>query len=109
MQSFMTLHVDDAVGTGARRWGVARRAASPGVVSPGGGLPGFGTQMRWLPEYGVGLIAFGNLTYTSWPRTFDAALDALARTGGLQPRGIEPSPALTSARNDVASLIAKWD
>jgi hypothetical protein len=25
-------------------------------------LPGFGTQMRWLPEYGVGLIAFGNLT-----------------------------------------------
>jgi CubicO group peptidase (beta-lactamase class C family) len=79
------------------------------VVAHGGGLPGFGTQMRWLPEYGVGLVAFGNLTYTSWPRTFDAALDALARTGGLQPRSIEPSPALIAARDDVARLVVRWD
>jgi len=78
-------------------------------VAHGGGLPGFGTQMRWLPEYGVGLIAFGNLTYTSWPRTFDTALDALVRTGGLQPRALEPSPALTSARDEVAGLIVRWD
>jgi CubicO group peptidase (beta-lactamase class C family) len=81
----------------------------PTIVSHGGGLPGFGTQMRWLPEYGVGLIAFGNLTYTSWPRTFDAALEALARTGGLQPRVVEPSPALAAARDAVAGLIVKWD
>jgi CubicO group peptidase (beta-lactamase class C family) len=81
----------------------------PTVVSHGGGLPGFGTQMRWLPEYGVGLIAFGNLTYTSWPRTFDAALDALARTGALQPRLVQPSPALLAARDAVAALIVKWD
>lgn len=81
----------------------------PTIVAHGGGLPGFGTQMRWLPEYGVGLIAFGNLTYTSWPRTFDTALEALSRTGGLQPRAIEPSPALTAARNSVAGLIVKWD
>ena len=66
----------------------------PTVVAHGGGLPGLRHAERWLPEYGVGLIAFGNKTYTSWPRTFDAALDALARTGGLQPRTIEPSPAL---------------
>jgi hypothetical protein len=79
------------------------------VVAHGGGLPGFGTQMRWLPEYGVGLIAFGNLTYTSWPRTFDAALDALTRTGGLQPRIVQPSPALVSARDAVAGLVMKWD
>jgi CubicO group peptidase (beta-lactamase class C family) len=81
----------------------------PTIVAHGGGLPGFGTQMRWLPEYGVGLIAFGNLTYTSWPRTFDTALEALARTGGLQPRTIEPSPALLSARDEVVKLIVKWD
>lgn len=81
----------------------------PTIVAHGGGLPGFGTQMRWLPEYGIGIIAFGNLTYTSWPRTFDAALEVLARTGGLQPRVIEPSPALTAARDAVASLVVKWD
>jgi CubicO group peptidase (beta-lactamase class C family) len=88
---------------------ISQTCQFPTVVAHGGGLPGFGTQMRWLPEYGVGLIAFGNLTYTSWPRTFDAALDALGRTGGLLPRVIEPSPALTAARDAVAGLIVKWD
>jgi len=88
---------------------VSQTCQFPTVVAHGGGLPGFGTQMRWLPEYGVGLIAFGNLTYTSWPRTFDTALDALVRTGGLQPRALEPSPALTSARDEVAGLIVRWD
>src|SRR2546423_4494761 len=29
------------------------------VVSHGGGLPGYGSLMRWLPEYGVGMIAMG--------------------------------------------------
>jgi CubicO group peptidase (beta-lactamase class C family) len=88
---------------------ISQTCQFPTVVAHGGGLPGFGTQMRWLPEYGVGLIAFGNLTYTSWPRTFDAALDALTRTGGLQPRTIEPSPALVAARDAVAGLVVKWD
>ena len=81
----------------------------PTLVAHGGGLPGFGTYERWLPEYGVGLIAFGNRTYTGWGGTFDQAFDVLARTGGLQPRTIEPSPALTAARNAVANLIVKWD
>jgi CubicO group peptidase (beta-lactamase class C family) len=88
---------------------ISQSCAFPTIVAHGGGLPGFGTQMRWLPEYGVGLIAFGNLTYTSWPRTFDAALDALARSGGLRPRSIEPSPALAAARDEVARLVVKWD
>ena len=88
---------------------ISQNCQFPTIVAHGGGLPGFGTQMRWLPEYGVGLIAFGNKTYTSWPPTFDAALAALARTGGLQPRAIEPSPALVSARDEVAKLIVKWD
>jgi hypothetical protein len=88
---------------------VSQNCQFPTIVAHGGGLPGFGTQMRWLPEYGVGLIAFGNLTYTSWPRTFDTALEALARTGALQPRVVQPSAALSSARDAVASLVVKWD
>lgn len=88
---------------------ISQNCQFPTIVAHGGGLPGFGTLMRWLPEYGVGFIAFGNLTYTGWGRTFDAATEALARTGGLQPRTIEPSPALTAARNAVAGLVVKWD
>jgi CubicO group peptidase (beta-lactamase class C family) len=88
---------------------ISQNCQFPTIVAHGGGLPGFGTQMRWLPEYGVGLIAFGNKTYTNWPSTFDLALDALSRTGGLQPRQVEASPALVAARDEVAKLVVKWD
>ena len=79
------------------------------VVAHSGGLPGFGSQMRWLPEYGVGLVAMGSLTYTSWGPRFDAALEALSKTGALVPRPPVPSPALTEMRADVTRLIQQWD
>ncbi len=91
---------------GLRVW---QNCQFPTIVAHGGGLPGFGTYERWLPEYGVGIIAFGNRTYTGWSGTFDAAFDLLARSGGLQPRGIEPSPSLVAARDAAASLVVKWD
>ncbi|MCI2974479.1 MAG: beta-lactamase family protein [Ferrimicrobium sp.] len=34
------------------------------IVGHSGGLPGFGSRMEWLPDYGVGLIALANRTYT---------------------------------------------
>ena len=39
------------------------------VVGHGGGLPGYGSLMRWLPEYGVGLIGMGNQTYQGFNRS----------------------------------------
>lgn len=38
-------------------------------VGHGGALPGFGSDYRFFPEYGVGIMAFCNLTYTeAYPR-----------------------------------------
>jgi CubicO group peptidase (beta-lactamase class C family) len=91
---------------GLRVW---QNCQFPTLVAHGGGLPGFGSYERWLPEYGVGLIAFGNKTYTGFAGTFDAAFDVLSKTGGLQPRSPQPSPALVSARDAVSSLVVKWD
>ena len=79
------------------------------IVAHGGGLPGFGSVMTWLPDYGVGFIAFGNLTYTSWGRVAGPVFDVLVKTGGLEPRRPRPSPALTEARDGVSKLIARWD
>ena len=78
-------------------------------VSHGGGLPGFGSLMQWLPEHGVGLIAVGNLTYTGWSRTFASAFERLQKTGGLEPRLPHPSPALVEARDAVSRLVMRWD
>lgn len=75
------------------------------IVAHSGGLPGFGSQMRWLPEYGVGIIALGNLTYTGWGPPLDAAFEVLARSGGLVPRTVRPSPVLTAMRDQVTRLV----
>lgn len=79
------------------------------VVAHSGGLPGFGSQMRWLPEHGVGLVAFGNRTYTPWGDAFGPALAALKDSGGLQPRAVHPSAALLQARAEVTRLVDAWD
>jgi CubicO group peptidase (beta-lactamase class C family) len=79
------------------------------VIAHGGGLPGYGSLMRWLPDYGVGIIAFGSLTYTGWGNVVGAAFDRLERTGGLVPRQVVPSGALVAARDDVSQLVVRWD
>ena len=88
---------------------VSENCQFPTIVAHGGGLPGFGSYERWLPEYGVGMIAFGNRTYAGFSATFDAAFDLVAKTGALQPRTIAPSPALVAARDAVSSLVVRWD
>ena len=89
--------------------GISQTCAFRHVVAHSGGLPGFGSMMRWLPDYGVGIVAFGNLTYTSWGRVVGAAFDRLAKTGGLEPRMPKPSPALVGAREAVSHLVMQWD
>jgi CubicO group peptidase (beta-lactamase class C family) len=89
--------------------GITQTCAFGHVVAHSGGLPGFGSQMRWLPEYGVGIIALGNLTYTGWGGVITRAFDALERTGALQPRIPQPAPALVTARKGVARLILNWN
>jgi CubicO group peptidase (beta-lactamase class C family) len=79
------------------------------IVSHSGGLPGFGTHVRWLPDHGVGVMAFGNLTYVRSWNAVARAIDALAATGGLQQRVPQPAPELAAARDTALSLYERWD
>jgi CubicO group peptidase (beta-lactamase class C family) len=88
---------------------VSQSCAFEHIVAHGGGLPGFGSIMQWLPDYNVGIIEFGNLTYTGWTRVTTAAFEALAKSGALQMRMPQPSPALISARDKVSRLVDRWD
>ncbi|CAA9302974.1 MAG: Beta-lactamase class C-like and penicillin binding proteins (PBPs) superfamily [uncultured Gemmatimonadetes bacterium] len=78
------------------------------LVSHSGGLPGFGSLMRWLPEHGVGIVAMGNLTYTGWGGATDQALAMLARTGRLEPRVPQPAPVLLRRQEQVTRLVTRW-
>jgi CubicO group peptidase (beta-lactamase class C family) len=79
------------------------------IVSHSGGLPGFGTHVRWLPDHGVGVMAFGNLTYVRSWNAVARAIDALAATGGLRPRVPQPAAALAAARDLAFGLYESWD
>jgi CubicO group peptidase (beta-lactamase class C family) len=88
---------------------IAQNCSFKTIVSHGGGLPGFGTVMTWLPDYGIGIVAFGNLTYTGWSGVATKAFDVLVKKGDLRPRQPTPSPALIDARAKVSRLVAAWD
>ncbi|HUO52994.1 MAG TPA: serine hydrolase domain-containing protein, partial [Gemmatimonadaceae bacterium] len=78
------------------------------VVAHAGGLPGFGTVMVWLPDYGVGIFAFGNRTYSDFFAAADSAFALMASTGALVPREATPAPALAKARDQVTRLVMTW-
>jgi len=79
------------------------------IVGHGGGLPGFGSYMAWLPDYGVGIFAMANLTYIGPAEPISLAWDALLKTGGLQKRQLPPPPVLTQMRNHIWNLWKSWD
>ena len=105
--------VDSPLGFSASTYGyglgVAQDCRFSHIVGHGGGLPGYGSLMRWWPDYGVGMIAMGNLTYAGFGGLFSDATAALYRTGAMKPRVVQPSSALLAAQKDVSQLIVKWD
>ncbi len=79
------------------------------IVAHGGGLPGFGSYMAWLPDYGVGMFAMATLTYSGPSAPMSRAWDALVATGGLQKRVLPPTALQTGMRDHIWSLWQRWD
>ena len=79
------------------------------IVAHGGGLPGFGSYMAWLPDYGVGIFAMATLTYSGPSEPTNQAWDLMLRTGGLKRREVPASPLLTEMRGHLLNLWKHWD
>ena len=79
------------------------------IASHSGGLPGFGSHMAWLPEYGVGMFAMANLTYVGPSEPVSNAWDVLLKTGGLRKRELPAAPVLTEMRDRITKLWRSWD
>jgi hypothetical protein len=77
-------------------------------VSHGGALPGFGSNYVFLPEYGIGIMAFCNLTYTS-PYPLTKITKLLFETIEIQPRELPTSDILVERQAQVLQLIQHWD
>jgi hypothetical protein len=77
-------------------------------ISHGGALPGFGSNYVFFPEYGVGIMAFCNLTYTS-PYPFKDFGKLLFDSLDLQPRQLPVSDILAERQKQIVELIQSWD
>ena len=78
-------------------------------VGHGGGLPGFGSHMRWAPDYDLGIVALANVTYARVHAACSVALRQLIETDELPRRVTMPSRALDTARDGIVQLLAEWD
>ncbi len=78
-------------------------------VGHGGGLPGFGSHMRWAPAYGVGVVSVANLTYAGVSIACSKALETLIESTHVKAYTLPIAPTLAAAHADLLRLLAKWD
>ncbi len=78
------------------------------IVAHGGGLPGYGSNMTWLPEHGVGVLVLANVTYAGAGGVARMIVEKLAATGALQPRHLPASAPLLATREVIARLVNQW-
>ncbi len=78
-------------------------------VGHSGGLPGFGSNWQFLPDYGIGVILFANVTYAPASVINTAVIDTLVQLAGLKPRLTGISPILATRQQELAKVILNWE
>jgi CubicO group peptidase (beta-lactamase class C family) len=78
-------------------------------IEHSGGLPGYTSDMQFLPEHGVGVVALANASIRTPLSVVETVVRMLLATGGLTRRTVTPTPALVAARETVDRLVARWD
>ncbi|MBI5069075.1 MAG: beta-lactamase family protein [Deltaproteobacteria bacterium] len=90
-------------------WAASQSCTFGQVVTHTGGLPGYGSHVRLLPNARVGAFAMTNLTYQGANGVVVALLEGLARQALLDPPRLPPTPALTDSAQRVLELLSRWD
>lgn len=85
------------------RW--SRDCKGKTMVGHTGGLPGFGSNWMILPDYGIGVICFANLTYANTSSINMTVLDTLVTLARLRPRLPVVSPILLERAKELAALL----
>jgi len=81
------------------------------IVGHSGGYPGFGSNMRWQPASGLGVVVLTNHRYGPATALASDLLRSLLASGPAvsSPRRLAPAPVTLAARRAVESLLSGWD
>jgi CubicO group peptidase (beta-lactamase class C family) len=79
------------------------------TVGHSGGLPGFGSNHSFYPDYGVAVVSLANLTYAGTSAANAKVGALLIEKAKLPRRVLPPSTILETRKQQVAELIQTWD
>ena len=92
-------------------YGLTRSCDGRGNIYVGhsGGLPGFGCNWTIMPEHGIGVILFANLTYAPAYEINYCVLQELCNKAKLKQRKLPPSHILKKYKDELIKLIPNWN
>ncbi len=79
------------------------------IITHSGGLPGFGSQWRILPDYDIGIVVFANRTYAPMGALLTAVIDTILKKANLQPRPASYSAILEKRKEQIIALLPGWN
>jgi CubicO group peptidase (beta-lactamase class C family) len=78
------------------------------VVTHSGGFPGYGSNMRWMPGRGLGVIALANVTYAPMTELTARLLDLLHEQGVVPPAIWPMNTEIEHAALSLIELLNGW-
>ncbi|MFN8429326.1 MAG: serine hydrolase domain-containing protein [Spirosomataceae bacterium] len=78
-------------------------------VGHSGGLPGFGSDWKILPNYGIGIVTFTNGTYGGAALMNNQILPFIIEKAALSPIPFPVSPILKQRQNELMALLPVWE
>lgn len=101
----------DYVSTNAYGYGLCWSRDNQGRVFVGhaGGLPGFGSNWFIMPDYGLGVISFANVTYAPATKVNFEVLDKIIGAAQLKPKELPSSTILKQRQHELVKLLPHWE
>ncbi|WP_420154481.1 serine hydrolase domain-containing protein [Siphonobacter sp.] len=79
------------------------------TVGHSGGLPGFGSNWRILPEYGIGVVSYMNLTYANANALNTKIIDLLRVQADFHKRQLPVSKVLAQRKEEIIKVLRDWN
>lgn len=79
------------------------------MIGHSGGLPGFGSNWTMMPQYGIAVLSFDNITYGGTSALNTGVLDGIIATADLEPRHLPTPDILETRKAELVALLPDWE
>lgn len=78
------------------------------VIGHSGGLPGYGSNMRWRPGGSIGVVAMSNVTYAPMTELAARIHDLVVEQGAVPIDEPAPAPSVSRLADALLDVLAAW-